>query len=92
MSNTEMMLPVPASDEVGPYTLVGFAKAKPGMADLLEARLISLVEPTRREPGALRYDVNRDRDDPHAFVFYEVWQSVDHLQAHLEKPYVQAFL
>ncbi|WP_259781153.1 putative quinol monooxygenase [Aestuariispira ectoiniformans] len=85
-------LPAPGEDEQAPYTLVGRARAKPGQADALEARLLSLVAPTRAEEGALEYHVHRDRQDPDCFVFYEAWRTVGDLERHLEQPYIRAFL
>ena len=88
MSNQAFSLSAPSLDESAPYSLVGKAFAKPGKAEELEEILLSLVEPTRREEGALQYHVHRDRTNPDLFVFYEVWQSIDHLKAHLEQPYI----
>jgi quinol monooxygenase YgiN len=92
MSNAAFSLPEPDPGETGAYSLVGQARAKPGQGDTLEAALLALVEPTRREAGALQYHVHRDRADPDLFVFYEAWQSLDHLKAHLEQPYVTDYL
>lgn len=92
MSNTPLDLPPPDLDEHGPYALVGSARARPGLADALEARLVSLVAPTRREVGALAYHVHRDRADRDLFVFYEVWRDIAALQAHFGQPHITAFL
>ncbi|QRM57795.1 putative quinol monooxygenase [Sinorhizobium sp. BG8] len=92
MSSVAFELPAQAENETGPYALAGKARAKAGKADELEATLIALVGPTREEEGALQYHVHRDRADRELFVFYEVWASVGHLEAHLAKPYIQAFL
>ncbi|AOF93362.1 putative quinol monooxygenase [Sinorhizobium sp. RAC02] len=92
MSSPALNLPAPERDESSPYALVGQARAKPGKAEALQAALLALVGPTRKEDGALQYHVHRDRDDPDVFVFYEVWASVAHLEAHLSQPYVQSFL
>lgn len=92
MSSPAFTLPAQDSDETGPYALTGQARAKAGKADALEAALIALVDPTRGEDGVLQYHVHRDRADPDLFVFYEVWASIPHLEAHLLQPYVQDFL
>ncbi|WP_083198273.1 putative quinol monooxygenase [Pararhizobium polonicum] len=92
MSNADFTLPEPDADDVAPYTLVGQARARPGQEDALERVLLSLVAPTRREAGALEYHVHRDRADPCLFVFYEAWQSLGHLKAHLQQPYIIDFL
>jgi quinol monooxygenase YgiN len=90
--NDAISLPTPAPGEATPYSLFGLAKAKGGKGDALAARLLALVEPTRSEPGALQYHVHRDRDDPDLFAFYEAWETIDHLRAHLSTPAVAAFL
>lgn len=91
-SEMEIQLPEPSNGEVGPYTLVGRARAKPGMAAALEKRLLAMVAPTRAEDGVLEYHVQRDRADDNCFVFFEAWRSLDDLKAHLAMPYVQDFL
>ncbi|MFD2205521.1 putative quinol monooxygenase [Kiloniella antarctica] len=93
MSNdNQILLPSLQEGETEPYSLVGRARAKPEMADQLQTRLIDMVAPTRKEPGALEYHVHRDRHDNNLFVFYEVWQSREHLERHLTTPHVQDFL
>ncbi|WP_411033726.1 putative quinol monooxygenase [Shinella sp. BYT-45] len=92
MSSMILDLPAQETNETGPYALMGRARAKAGKAEALEAALIALVGPTRREEGVMQYHVHRDRADPELFVFYEVWASVGHLKAHLLQPYVQDFL
>jgi quinol monooxygenase YgiN len=72
--------------------LVGTARARSGQADALEQRLLALVEPTRREEGALDYHVHRDRADRDLFVFYETRSSIEALKRHLAQPYIEAFL
>ncbi|KSB88491.1 hypothetical protein AS593_23360 [Caulobacter vibrioides] len=62
------------------------------MADQLEARLVSLVAPTRREAGCVAYHVHRDRTDRDLFVFYEAWSDRAALLKHFEEPYILAFL
>lgn len=92
MSNVAPDLPLPDEDEDGPYALVGTARARDGLADALETRLVAMVAPTREEPGVLAYHVHRDRADRSRLVFYEAWRSIDDLRRHLEQPYVQSFL
>ncbi len=92
MSKAAFDLPYPDEGETGPYTLVGSARALPGKEGELEAALLEMVPPTRREEGVLQYHVHSDRNDPGHFVFYEAWRSLDGLKEHLAKPYIQAFL
>lgn len=53
MSNQALSLPMPDEGEAGLYSLVGNARAKPGLADALEERLISMVAPPAAKPAAL---------------------------------------
>ena len=85
-------LPDAEPNEQQPYSLVGEAHAKPGMADALESKLLALVAPTRLEKGCVSYHVHRDRSNSDRFVFYEAWASREDLLAHLQQPYIQAFL
>ena len=92
MSNSPLGPPEPDADEASPYALVGTARAKPGRADDLEVRLVSLVAPTREEEGCLAYHVHRDRADRDLFVFYEAWSSLAALREHFGEPYIVSFL
>jgi quinol monooxygenase YgiN len=73
-------------------TNAAFFKAKPGQRDTLGARLLKLVAPTRQEAGCLRYDIFRSKDDPDAWFVYEDWRSAADFGAHMQTPYVQAFM
>lgn len=92
MSNTPFGPPLPDAGETGPYALVGTARARSGMADQLEERLVSLVAPTRQEAGCLAYHVHRDRADRDLFVFYEAWSDRAALLKHFDEPYILGFL
>ena len=39
---------------------------------------------TLEEPGNLRFDVNRQADDPNRFVLYEVYRDEEGMKAHKE--------
>ena len=66
--------------------------AAPGREDELESALQTLIEPTRREAGCLRYDLLRSFPgvQPVEFVFVEEWASVEELDAHGRMPHLQA--
>lgn len=75
----------------GPIGLYGFARPRPERATELERLLLSFVEPTRREPGSLQYQVHRDAADPTTLVFYELWRSTADLREHLALPELAGF-
>jgi quinol monooxygenase YgiN len=64
--------------------------AAPGKEDELEAVLVTLVEPTRREAGCLRYDLVRGHGQSAEFAFIEEWESLAHLEAHSQTDHLRA--
>jgi len=64
--------------------------AAPGQEDELEAALVTLVEPTRREAGCLRYDLVRGHGQSAELAFIEEWESLAHLEAHAQTDHLHA--
>ena len=73
-------------------TVVATLHAKPGQETLLRQELLALIGTTRLEPGCLIYDLHQAVDDPARFLFHENWTSKKHLDDHLARPHLQAFL
>ncbi|AKU98381.1 hypothetical protein AKJ09_05045 [Labilithrix luteola] len=73
-------------------TKTAFFTAKPGGEDALGARLLALVEPTRTEPGCVRYGILRSADQPDLWFVYEDWRDEAAFDAHMQTPYVQQFM
>jgi quinol monooxygenase YgiN len=72
-------------------TVVAEMQAKPGKEEALREALLNLIEPTRLEQGCLQYDLHQDNTEPGRFVFFEKWDSAEHLDLHLAKPHLEAF-
>jgi len=70
--------------------LTAMVKAKPGQEDAVKEALLSLVEPTRKEPGCLCYNLHQSKADPSHFMFYEQWASKVDLDAHGTMPHMKA--
>lgn len=51
----------------------------------------SLLEPTRREPGCMRYELNQEIENPRAFTFAEKFAAREAFEAHLKMPHVASF-
>jgi quinol monooxygenase YgiN len=68
------------------------AKAKPDHTARVRDILSALVEPTRREPGCLAYELLQNGSDPTDFVFVEKWASAAAEQAHFATPHVSTAL
>jgi quinol monooxygenase YgiN len=70
-------------------TVVAYLTPRPGKEDETQDLLLSLVEPTRKEPGCIDYDLHRSNDDPCVFLFYENWRKKEDLDEHLTMPHLQ---
>jgi quinol monooxygenase YgiN len=73
-------------------TVVATLKAQPGQEARLRQELLDLIPTTRQEPGCLNYDLHVATDNPACFLFHENWTSKQHLDDHLARPHLQAFL
>lgn len=62
--------------------LVATLVAKPGLEAALHAALTAILPSVRAEPGCLRYDLHRDRDDSARFVMLEAWADAVALDMH----------
>jgi quinol monooxygenase YgiN len=85
-------LPEPSPGETTPYCVIAKHRAKPGLADALERRMIADLKRTRAEPGALQFHIHRDRFDRNLFVIFEVWRNREALRRHFEQPFVKDFV
>lgn len=72
-------------------TLVAVVQARKGMEEVVKEELLSLVKPTRSEPGCISYDLHQG-EDKSLFIFYENWKSKEDLDKHIGMPHLKAFL
>lgn len=77
------------SDEV---KIVAVLTAKPDAADRLRLLFDGMLEPSRAEPGNLRYDLWQDQSQPGRFVLDELYRDADAVAAHRATPHYQAYL
>ena len=73
-------------------TVVAILQAKSDQIDALRQELLALLPITRQEDGCLGYDLHQDIEQPARFIFYEQWRSKTHLDTHLNRPHIQAFV
>ncbi len=71
--------------------VVSINTAKPGQEARLEAVLTALVAPSRQDAGCMTYDLHRDIKDPRTFVFIELWESLELLEAHGRTAHIATF-
>jgi len=73
------------------FVLVAAMRAKKDQVSALRDALLALVKPTREEAGCVQYDLHQDQTNPTDFLFYEIWQSREIWQQHMETPHLLDF-
>ncbi len=76
-----------AADTISAVTLI---HGLPGKHEDLKQHLLSLAAPTRAEEGSIAYDLYQSTVKPHEFMRFEVWTSLDALEAHKKMPHLRA--
>ncbi|MBZ5594259.1 MAG: antibiotic biosynthesis monooxygenase [Acidobacteriia bacterium] len=77
-----------AGDEI---VVVAHFTAKQGKEGELLDLLHSLLEPTRKEAGCIRFELNQEVDNPRAFTFAEKFASREAFEAHTKTPHIARF-
>ena len=72
-------------------TVVAKLVVKKESIENVKSELLKLIEPTRKEDGCIEYTLHQDNDDPAVFVFYETWESLNHLQMHVNSDHYKAY-
>lgn len=67
---------------MGELFLVVALYAKEGHEKALRRDLLAVVEPSRSDPGNLRYEMFEDQSDPRRFVFFEHWATEEMQHKH----------
>ena len=62
--------------------------AKPGKEQELLQNLHSLMAPTHKEPGCIRYELNQDVADSRIFTFVEKFDSQEAFDSHKKMPHI----
>jgi quinol monooxygenase YgiN len=79
---------MPQSDQL---IIIAESHAKPGKADALRTALLTMIEPSRAEPGCVQYTLHEDTAEPGHFYFYEVWKDAAAFEFHTQTPHFKAF-
>src|SRR5436309_5410847 len=73
-------------------TVSGRIKAKSGMEEKLKKGLLSVLGPTRAEPGCINFYLHQGVDDETLFMAYQNWASKEDEDKHYQTPYMQAYM
>ncbi len=80
------------SDPKKKFTLLVRVTVKDGDAEKFIAAFAEAVEPTRREDGCSRYELNQIAGEKNSFVIYERWAKLEKMAAHLQTPHTKKLL
>lgn len=72
--------------------IIAHIEARERKLDLVKKEVLALIEPTKKEQGCLRYELNQDHTNPNLFIFTEEWENHDLWQKHMENTHLQAFV
>jgi quinol monooxygenase YgiN len=75
-----------------PFAMVVRFKIKQDQARKFEEMARKTQAASQKEKGCVAYEVNRDLDEPSAYVFYEQWRNVAAIKEHLQADYTKAIL
>lgn len=73
-------------------TIIAHVTAKPDKIAFVKAQLLRLVEITRSEVGCVQYDLHQDNENPAHFMFFELWDSRELWQQHMNAPHLKDYL
>ncbi|CAN5140500.1 putative quinol monooxygenase [soil metagenome] len=62
--------------------------ARPETVEELRVLLLGLLEPTRKEPGCVGYELLHNMADPTDFTFLEEWADDAAISAHMQTPHL----
>ncbi|MBL3540582.1 putative quinol monooxygenase [Aminivibrio sp.] len=63
--------------------------AKPGMRDAIAEISRKAIELTRQEKGNISYTLFKSSDDDVTMMYFEEWESLDDLRAHLKTDHIR---
>ncbi len=73
---------------MSPIHVLARHRARPETVAEVRRILLSLIDPSRAEPGCLKYELLQNADDPTDFTFVETFVSEDALKLHAAAPYI----
>jgi quinol monooxygenase YgiN len=75
---------------VSSLRVIARIQAKSGKVGEVRTLLFDLVEPTRKEPGCVIYELLQNREDPTDFTFIEEWESDAAFKSHAASDHIKA--
>ncbi len=79
-------------DDKKPFAIIYEFKVKAGKEKEFEAAFVPFLEESRKEPGCVAFQLNRDTEHPEVYVVYEQFKSVAALEEHVKLPHAGKLL
>jgi len=79
-------------DEKKPFAITVEFKVKAGKEAEFEAAFVPFLEASRKEPGVVAFQLNRDADHPDMYLVYEQFKSVAALEEHVKQKYAETLV
>ena len=73
---------------MGKYYITAKITAKAGQEAALKAAIVENIPKVRAEQGCERYDLLVSREQPHIFLFDEIWSDKAAFEAHGKAPHM----
>ncbi len=79
-------------DQAKPFAILVTFKVKAGKEKDFETAFRPCLAATKKEPGCISYELNRDPDHPELYVMFEKFRGIPALEDHLKQKHTQALL
>ena len=71
-------------------TVIAKQIVKEGMVEQFKESVKPLIAETREEAGCIKYELAQDVNDKKVLAMVEAWESMEHLQAHMQSKHFLA--
>lgn len=73
-------------------TIVATIKAKPEHAEQVKSELLTLTAASQADQGCIQYILHQDNTNVTGFIVYEIWDSNESLQQHVQSSHFQNYV
>lgn len=71
--------------------LIARLQVRPDKVEQAKAAAFAIVEPSRKEPGCVNYDIHQSIEDETIFLWHETWIDKAAIDEHFATPFFQEF-
>ncbi len=75
-----------------PLTIVATIKVKPEYVEQVKSELLKLTAASQSDQGCIQYILHQDNANVTSFTVYEIWESNELLQQHVQSSHFQNYV